>query len=363
MGQLRFRGKYWYIRYYRDGRRYEENTKTAKKTEAEKILKKREGDIVAGVAVVPLHSRVRFDVAAADLETEYRANGRRSLDALQRRIAKHLRPYFGGRTLAGITGADVNAYKTHRQAQGAKNASINRELAALRRMFALAIQNGKVTHRPVITMLEENNVRTGFFESESFEAVRGHLPRDLQPVITLAYWSGWRIPSEVLTLQWRHVDLARQIVTLDPGTTKNGEGRTLPFAGLPELVELLEARRAATTAVEKAKGTIVPWVFHRNGRPVKSFRKAWATACTMAGCPGRIPHDLRRTAARNLVRRGVPQSVAMEITGHKTPSVFQRYNITDERDKAAALAKLSGSIPSAVPASSADRTIRIARRA
>lgn len=360
MGQLRLRGKYWYIRYYRNGKRYEENTKSTKQTVAEKILKKREVAIDNGEAVTPLLARVRFDDAAADMETEYTVNKRKSLDALQRRIAKHLRPYFGGRKLAHLTGADVNAYKLHRQTQGAANATINRELAALKRMYKLACENGKATSAPVIKMLDEHNVRTGFFEAAPFEAVREHLPADLQPVVTFAYWTGWRIPSEVLTLQWRHVDVTAAEIRLDPGTTKNGEPRTLPFGDLPELVELLEARRAATTAVEKAKGQIVPYVFHRNGRPIKSFRKSWHTACALAGCPGRVPHDFRRTAVRNLVRAGNPQSVCMTITGHLTPSVFERYNITSEADKRAALGTLAGGVKAAAAKAAPARRRRLA---
>lgn len=359
MGQIRFRGKFWYIRYYRAGKRYEENTKTAKKTEAEKLLRLREGDIAKGLPITPQASRTTFDAAAIDIENEYKANGRKSLDALQRRL-KTLRAYFGGRKLAGITSADVITYVTQRQTASAANATINRELAALKRLFTLARRAGKVMQAPYIAMLKEQNVRTGFFEVDQFEAVRKHLPAAAQPVITFAYWSGWRIPSEVLTLEWRHVDLKARIITLDPGTTKNGDGRTLPFANLPELVELLDARRAATDAVERAKKKIVPHVFHRNGRPVKSFRKAWRTACALAGCPGRIPHDLRRTAVRNFVRLGVPERVAMEITGHKTASVFQRYNITNEEDKAAAMARLTGSIPACAPTPRSRRRLALA---
>ncbi len=152
--------------------------------------------------------------------------------------------------------------------------------------------------------------------------------------------TGWRVPSEILSLQWRQVDLKAGIVMLDPGTTKNKEGRTFPFGVVPELRQVLEAQRKATIKMESAKGIICPWVFHRNGRRIKDFRKAWADACETAGCPGRIPHDLRRSAVRNLERAGVSRSVAMKLTGHKTEAVYRRYAIVSEADLSEGVKKL-----------------------
>jgi integrase len=82
-------------------------------------------------------------------------------------------------------------------------------------------------------------------------------------------------------------------------------------------------------------------VFHRGGRPLTDFRKSWRTAVRLAGCPGRIPHDFRRTAVRNLVRAGVSRSVAMKTTGHKTASVYARYAIVSDQDLREAAAKLA----------------------
>ena len=158
------------------------------------------GEIAKGLPVTPKVSRLRFEEAAHDVINDYKTNGKRSLGHLERRITLHLEPFFGYRRMATITMADIRAYCAKRQNAGASNAEINRELAALKRMHSLALQAGKLLHRPDIPLLEEYKVRTGFFERDEFEAVRAHLPAPLQPVVTFAYVTGWRINSEVLTL-------------------------------------------------------------------------------------------------------------------------------------------------------------------
>jgi integrase len=103
----------------------------------------------------------------------------------------------------------------------------------------------------------------------------------------------------------------------------------------------LQLDPCAATLLERQTGTIVPFVFHRSGEPIKFYRRSWLRACRDAGCPGRIPHDFRRTAVGNLVRAGVPERVAMMLTGHKTRSVFERYNVVSEADLGAGVAKLA----------------------
>jgi hypothetical protein len=139
---------------------------------------------------------------------------------------------------------------------------------------------------------------------------------------------------------------------------KNGKGRDFPYELVPELAALIKGQRQYTHAVQRRTGQVVPWVFHREGRPVRSFRTAWRAACDRAAhggkskrdklrqflrpeLLGRIPHDLRRTAVRNLVRASVSEKVAMELTGHLTRSVFERYNITTDRDRRDTVAKLA----------------------
>ena len=341
MGCIYKRGKTYWIKYSRDGRGYYESSGSTKHEDAKRLLRLREGDIEKGVPVTPKIGRLRFDEAATDMENEYRINGRKSQADLERRLRLHLRPYFGGRRLAQVTTATVRRYTGERLKAGAAAALVNRELAILKRMFSLAVQGDKLLHRPHIPMLQEQNVRSGFFEPEEYAAVVGALKEPLRAVVTFAYLTGWRIRSEILPLEWRQVDFDAGTVRLDVGSTKNREGREFPFDAYPELRQLLEQLRAETRTVEQEQGRIVPWVFHRNGRPVRSLYGAWRKACEAAGCPGRIPHDFRRTAVRNLVRAGVPERVAMMLTGHKTRSVFERYNIVSSSDMRDGVRKLA----------------------
>ena len=285
----------WWLKYYQNGRAIRESTGTTKETVARRMLRLREGDVERGIPVNPKLGRLTFEEAAADIQNEYQVNGRRSIGELERRIRLHLKPVFGARRMAAITTADVRTFIRGRQEHRASNAEINRELAVLKRMYSLAVQGQKLHHRPYIPMLQENNVRTGFFEAEQFTALLSHLPAELQPVMQFAYITGWRIASEVLTLEWRQVDFTAGTVRLDPGTTKNRDGRLFPLTH--DLQTLLDAQRAHAEAVSRQRGAIVPLVFHRQGAPIKDFRGAWAKARTAAGCPGRIPHDFRRTAA------------------------------------------------------------------
>jgi integrase len=252
--------KLW-IKYLQHGRIVRESTGTANVVKARRILRNREGDIEKGVPVSPHVGKITFDEATADLLNDYAMNRKRTYDDTKRRIKKHLAPFFGNRRLITITTSDLRAYITSRQEEGtpvrrkreattggdlpgtteAKRpvsaGEINRELTVLKRMFSLAIQSGKLVHKPHFPMLRENNVRVGFFEHGQYLAVLSHLPEPTRPVVTFAYITGWRINSEILPLQWRQVDLRAGEVRLDPGTTKNMEGRV--FYLTAELKKLL----------------------------------------------------------------------------------------------------------------------------
>ena len=298
MGQLKRRGSIWWVRYYRDGRRFEESTRSDRREDAVRLLKVREGDVARGLPVTPKIGRLRFDEAADDVLNDYRVNGKRSLDDVRRRFVLHLLPFFGGRRMSTLATPDVRVYIAQRQAAGASNATVNRELTALKRAFSLALQSGKLLARPHIPLLREANARTGFFEREQIDAVVPRLPAAVQPVIRFAYVTGWRIDSEVLPLEWRQVDFSAAEVRLDAGTTKNDDGRVFPFTA--ELRTILEEQRATADMLGRT-GVICPWVFHRNGRRIRRFEKSWKRACRAAGCPGRIPHDLRRHAGSRIM--------------------------------------------------------------
>lgn len=356
MGELRKRGNVWWIRYYRNGRRHEESSRSTRKGDAERLLRLREGDVAKGLPISAKVGQLRFDEAAADVVADYAINGRKTTAHVERRIEKHLQPFFGGRRLASITTADVRAYVASRQAprtledgsekRGAANATINRELSVLKRTFRLAQQSGKVLHSPHVPMLREDNAREGFFEPDEFAAVHDNLPAYLQGVATFGYLTGWR-KGEILGLTWGNVDRAAKVIRLEPGTTKNSEGRTLPYDALPELEQVIAAQWAEHQRLA-SEGTLSPWVFQRGGELIGSFVKAWKTACSAAGCPGKLFHDFRRTAVRNLVRAGVSEHTAMQITGHKTRSVFDRYDIVNEADIRAGLGMLEAStVPAA----------------
>jgi integrase len=343
MGELRKRGKYYQIRYYRGGQRIEESTGFEKYDDARELLKQREGDISKGAPITKASLKLTFDDAAKDVLADYTVNAKKSEADVKRRIDKHLTPAFTGRRLNSITTADIRAFTAARLKAGAAPAEINRELAIVKRGFRLAIDGDKYHGRmPKIPMLQERNVRQGFFDDAMVAAVLAKLPAALQPVVTFGYVTGWRIQSEVLPLEWRHVDRKAGEARLEPGTTKNQAGRVFPFTDA--LRALMDEQWRQHEAIEKA-GTICPYVFQRHGKRIKDFRMAWKKACKAAGFPGRIPHDLRRSAVRNMERHGLSRSVAMQLTGHKTEAVYRRYAITSESDLREGVDRLNASGP------------------
>jgi integrase len=356
MGTLYRRGRLWWIKYYVNGRAIRESTGTNKEQEARRVLKGREGAVATGQPVLPRADRIRYEEIAADLRLHYQTTGERDLGEAEHRLA-HLDAFFAGRRVASLSAADVTGYVAGRQAQGAANGTINRELAVLGRMLRLAYENAKLLRLPVIRKLKEAAPRQGFFERELYEAVRRRLPAHLQVAVEIAYRFGWRMQSEVLTLERRHLDLEAGTVRLDPGSTKNDEGRVVYLP--PDLKAHLAGQVERVRALERQTGRIIPYLFphlrgRRQGRRIRDFRKAWQGACGKAGVPGMLRHDFRRTAVRNMVNVGVPERVAMTVTGHRTRAVFDRYHIVSPADLQDVARKLTGTISGTVGGSGLD---------
>ncbi len=335
----------WWISYSVRGDRQRESSESANRADAVRLLKLRTGQAAMGKPVGATVERTTLDDLIAMVEADYIANGRRSLDRVKF-AARHLRAFFDGHCKArALTSDRIVAFQAYRREQGAKPSTVNYEVAVLRRGFRLG--RNKVPARPDFVMQEVDNVRKGFFEPEQYRAVVEHLPAYLKPVAQVAYITGWRTKSELLTRQWKHVDFEAGWLRLEPGEGKTRKGRDFPFT--PELRAVLEAQRERVLQLQRATGRIILWVFVHTageggrtatGSSIKHFRGAWAKACSAAGVPGRLVHDFRRSAVRNLERAGVPRSAAMALTGHKTEAVYRRYAIVDSAMLQEAAARL-----------------------
>jgi integrase len=324
----------WWIKYRRHGQVFRESSGSANYEEAKRFLNRRLGEVATGKFAGLAPERITFSELAKLVTQDYRENNRATVKDVQSRLANHLLPAFADIRAADFGTSDIKRYKAKRLAQEAANASINRELAIVKRAFRLAAQCDppKVARVPVTTLLQEHNVRTGFLEHEAYLKLLDELPEEVKPILVVGYHTGAR-HRELINLKWRQVDLPANQITLDPGTTKNGEGRTLIVYGdMRHWLQILKDAHAASPQCE--------YVFHRNGVPIKNFRKSWDLACERAGIGPVLFHDLRRTAVRNMVRAGIPEKVAMQISGHKTRSVFDRYNIVNNRDLTEAARKM-----------------------
>jgi len=351
MGSIYKRGTVWWIKYYRNGEPYRESSGSRKKMVAKKLLDSREGEIAQGKVPNIQFDKVTFDELADGFLRDYRINQKKSLVRAERSV-NHLKASFEGARVTEITSPIINQYVELRMDFGAANATINRELAALKRMLNLGaeqtpplVDKGRI---PIIRMLDENNVRKGFFEHDQFIAVRAALPDYLRGFVTIAYKEGWRL-DEIETLTWDQVDRKLGIIRLEPGETKNDDARIAYLD--EEEKEIIAEQWELRKQVFSKRGKLLPWVFlNRYGSErLKQFHKSWKKACETAGVPYKFFHDFRRSAVRNMVRAGVPENVAMKISGHKTRSVFERYNIVNDADlieaskkRAEYLEKISG---------------------
>jgi integrase len=328
-GSVYQRGRVWWVRYYVNGHERRESTRTSDRDVAVGLLRQRLAQVGSGR--LP-DGRVTFDALAATYLQDRELRGAKGDHLLwsKARVA-NLKTRFGGMRATEITTSAMREYAQKRLAVGASPGTINRDLGALSRMFTLALQSGSLAQRPYIPRLKESLPRQGFFEADDYTTIRSHLPAPYQDVLDFAYFSGWR-RGEILTLEWRDVDRTAHVIRLRPEVSKNREGRLLVMSR--PLQAVIERRWKGRTLGS-------PHVFSEAAAHLEGFKRAWQRACKAAGRPEKLFHDLRRSVVRNLIRSGVPERVAMQMSGHKTRSVFDRYNIVSEGDLRQAAEKLA----------------------
>lgn len=338
--------KFWYLRYYRDGKAYVESSKSTVKSDARRLLARREGSIADGKfeGLRPLKTTVNdlLNLLIKDVELKKL----KSSGDIKRYVAL-LREYFGPVKAAYVATEQIMDYRLKRKSGelrlGIKrekdivsDSTINMELGTLRRAFVLGMKHEPplVNRVPNISIISVDNVRTGFLEYEDFLKLREVLADYLKVMLTIGYFTGMRV-GEIRNLQWKQIDIINGMMRLEPGTTKNKSGRNVPM--VPELKEFIEKWWMESMT----KYPDCPWVIHDKGHKNVTHYKAWERATEKAGLKGLIFHDLRRSAVRNLSRAGVPMTIAMKISGHKTDTIYRRYDIPVERDLMDARDKLA----------------------
>lgn len=343
------RGNYLWIAYYHHGKEQREvarhrktdeklTTSDKDRKEAELFLKQRLGELTAekhgGPAFIGTQEkRLTVNDLLDSLESDYKT--RNKDNAQFQSHLKRIRSYFGAWKAIEVSADSIAAYIAEMREDEYTDSTINRGTQLLGQAYELAMKDRKLTSAPRIEHLSEvGNERAGFFETGDFNAVVEKLPEYLKDFVRFGFITGWR-KSAIQKLRWESV--GDDVIYLAAKNSKTRKPESIPIEG--ELQEIIERRRAAQVwEDEEGEARFSVYVFHVDGQPVGDFRKAWATACKAAKVGSLLFHDLRRTAARNMIAAGTPQAVAMKITGHRTDAMFRRYAIVNEDQKRDALA-------------------------
>ncbi len=335
-GCIYLQGRVWWVKYYRGGDPFYESSGSTSRADAERLLKRRQGEIATGRFAGLGPERICVAELLELVRNDYRENNRASADTMAWRAEKHLEPALGKVRAIEFGSQHIKRYIAQRRQEGGADGTINRELSVLRRGFSLAARQDPplVTRSPFIPRLAESNVRTGFINAEQYSKLRDALPGHLKALFVIGYHTGARL-GELRQIRWDQVDLMAGEIRLAGPQTKNRRPRTLPVYG--EMRTWIEWQRAE---LDQTPYPDCPWVFHYLNRPIGGHLRGWQKACTEAGIPGLRFHDLRRSAVRNMERAGVPRNVAMAISGHRTESVYRRYDIVSRQDLVTAAHKL-----------------------
>jgi integrase len=329
----------WYSKV--NGKR--QSTGTSVWADALEVLKQRQGRVALNIPDPTEGVRLTYAQMREGLLSHRRNHNARSLVTRKNGTETiwgldHLDAFFDGKLANEITTRSLQGFVAYRKQAGANVATINRNLGLLRRMFHLAAPDNPLLKIPNFSAVhfKEEHVRQGFVNAADFDKLLAALPVRLRPFVLLLYTTGVRV-GEALKIQWSQVDFEEGVIRLSGKQTKNANARVLPIDD--ELVTMLKA-------TPNKSGKVFQFT---------TIRKAWCNACVKVGLgtldrtgenkklngdygkyDGLIPHDLRRSAVRDMIRAGVPQTIAMRISGHKTDSVFRRYDITEDKDLLAA---------------------------
>ena len=332
---------HWWIAFYHRGKEIRESSGSPNQKDAEKLLRQRLKEVGADslglkAFVGPQQERLTVGDLLDALESDFRLRGLKSPKQTMGHL-RIIRAALGDLRAVDVTTETVTRYIEGRLAEDQAPATINRRTHLLAAAFRLAVRRRQLSSMPEIPKLREDNARQGFFASRDFFAVLSNLgDQDIADFMEWFFWTGMR-PGEIRSLAWQAFDRETWMLRLHAKDAKIGFGRVIALEG--HLRAIIERRM-------KARQFGCDLIFHRDGEMIGTFYKRWRQACLAAGVAGKIPYDLRRTAVRNMIRAGVPERVAMSISGHRTRAVFDRYNITSEKDLREAVVKTSAYVDS-----------------
>ncbi len=330
---------YWYV----DGKINRKSTMTKAKNKAQKIAKKKERELEKQKGIIG-YDKITLEDLKVEVINNYKLKARKYIDIMTMRLNHFVRFWGKEKKLIEINNQEISKYIDYRLKQennrneNIKPSTINRELAALRFGFNVLIKKKIIGDKPNIISMREDNVRIGFFEHWEYEKILRNASAHIKPIIRFIYRTGWRM-EEVLNLKWDYVDIDNGIINLPPQLSKNNEVRT--FYLDKDLMAMFRKLWENHINNRLNSGIDIPYVFtNKKGTDrIKSFRTAWQKSCERAGLNTKMIHDFRRTAVRNLIRSGVSERLTMAITGHRTRSVFERYNIVSDTDLRQAIEK------------------------
>jgi integrase len=320
-GRIFQRGAIWWVAYSRNGHEMRESSQSKDERDARKLLRRRLEELKKPEFVGPAEKKLDLNDLEKKLKSDYTRHGRKSWTTVTHCL-KPVKAYFGYDRLLAITASRIEAYQDCRLKEGRARATVNREVRYLLHGFRLLFKAHEISYVPEVKLLEGENVREGFTNRPEFEELVSNMKvaEPTKDIVRFLYCSAWR-SSEAKSLEWSKVDMHDWIIRLPRKNSKNKRPRTLVLVG--ELREIIQRRL-------EDKRFDCPYVFHRHGKQIKSFRRGFISAAKHAGLAGLTPHDLRRSAVRNFLKAGLGEAEGMSISGHETNSTYKRYGIIDE---------------------------------